>query len=95
MTAYAGANLTLVIYAAGDDSGQGATLNLSGASGGNTGSALTTSATSRQVSAGSGVAYNTFTGTVSGSGTLTFTANILSGQSFTDVNGFQLYLTAP
>ncbi len=95
LTAYAGANLTLVIYAAGDDSGQGATLNLSGASGGNTGSALTTSATSRQVSAGSGVAYNTFTGTVSGSGTLTFTANILSGQSFTDVNGFQLYLTAP
>ena len=95
MTAYAGANLTLVIYAAGDTSGQGATLNLSGASGGNTGSALTTSATSRQISAGSGVAYNTFTGTVGGSGTLTFTANIPSGQSFTTVNGFQLYLTAP
>jgi hypothetical protein len=95
LTAYAGANYTLVIYAAGDNSGQGATLNVtSGASGGNTGSTLSTTGTSRQVSAGSGVAYNTFTGTVNG-GTLTFTANILSGQSFTTVNGFQLYLTAP
>jgi hypothetical protein len=47
------------------------------------------------VSAGSGVAYDTFTGTVGGGGTLTFTANIPSGQSFTTVNGFQLYLTAP
>jgi hypothetical protein len=95
LTAYAGANYTLVVYAAGDDTGQGATLNVtSGASGGNTGSTLSTTATSRQVSAGSGVAYTTFTGTING-GTLTFTANILSGQSFTDVNGFQLYLTAP
>jgi cellulose 1,4-beta-cellobiosidase len=95
LTAYAGANYTLVIYAAGDNSGQGATLNVtSGASGGNTGSTLSTTATSRQVSAGAGVAYTTFTGTING-GTLTFTANILSGQSFTDVNGFQLYLTAP
>jgi hypothetical protein len=95
LTAYAGANYTLVIYAAGDNSGQGANLNVtSGASGGNTGSTLSTTATSRQVSAGAGVAYTTFTGTING-GTLTFTANILSGQSFTDVNGFQLYLTAP
>jgi hypothetical protein len=95
LTAYAGANLTLVIYAAGNSSGQGATLRLSGASGGNTGSALTTSATSRQVSAGAGVAYQTFTGSVGGSGTLTFTANFNSGQSFTTVNGFQIQLTAP
>jgi hypothetical protein len=95
LTAYAGANYTLVVYAAGDNSGQGATLNVtSGASGGNTGSTLSTTATSRQASAGSGVAYTTFTGTING-GTLTFTANILSGQSFTDVNGFQLYLSAP
>jgi hypothetical protein len=95
LAAYAGANYTLVVYAAGDNSGQGATLNVtSGASGGNTGSTLSTTATSRQASAGSGVAYTTFTGTING-GTLTFTANILSGQSFTDVNGFQLYLSAP
>jgi fibronectin type 3 domain-containing protein len=94
LTNYRGANVTLVVYAAGDDSGQGATLTLSGGTGGNSGSALSTTATSRQVSAGNGVAYQTYTGTLN-NGTLTITATELSGQSFTVVNGLQLYLTHP
>jgi hypothetical protein len=89
LTPWVGKSFTLVIYAAGNASGQGATLSLAGATGGNSGSALTTSATSRKISAGIGVAYQTFTGTLSG-GTLTFTGNLNSGQTFDIVNGFQL-----
>jgi len=93
LTAYNGYGFTLVIYGAGDTSGQGDTLNLTaGASGGNSGSTLTTSATSRQISAGNGVAYQTYTGTIN-AGTLTFTATGLT--TFAIVNGFQLQLTAP
>ena len=91
----AGSTLTLVVYAAGNNSGQGASLTLSGATGGNSGSTLSTSAASRQISAGNGVAYQTFTGTVASGGTLTLTATELGGQSFTAVNGFQLSLTHP
>jgi hypothetical protein len=94
LSAYAGSNFTLVVYAAGDDGGQGATLSLSGGTGGNASSTLSTSATSRQISQGNGVAYQTFTGTLSGSA-LTITAAPDSGQSFCAVNGFQLMLTAP
>jgi hypothetical protein len=94
LTSYRGANVTVVVYAAGDNSGQGASLSLSGATGGNSGSALSTTATSRQVSAGNGVAYQTYTGTLN-NGTLTINASVLSGQSFTVVNGIQIYLTHP
>ena len=91
---YRGANVSLVLYAAGDDSGQGATLSISGVIGGNTGSSLSTSATSRQLSEGTGVAYQTFTGTLN-EGILTINATELSGQNFTAVNGIQLYFSAP
>jgi hypothetical protein len=90
---YTNSAFTLVVYGAGDTSGQGATLQLTaGATGGNSGSTLTTTATSRQISAGLGVAYNTFTGFLTG-GTLTFTATKNSGQSYVIVNGFQLRLS--
>ncbi len=88
---YMNSSFTLVIYAAGDNSGQGGSLTVQGAAGGNTASTLTTIATSRQISAGLGVAYNTFTGILT-NGTLTFTSTELSGQAFTDINGFQLQL---
>jgi len=91
LTAYLNSSFTLVVYAAGDTSGQGASLNLTGATGGNTASTLTTSATSRQISAGVGVAYQTFTGTLT-AGTLSLVATENAGQSFAAVNGFQLQL---
>jgi hypothetical protein len=89
---YINSAFTLVIYAAGNAVGQGGSLTLTGAAGGNAVNTLTTTASSRQVSAGPGVAYNTYTGVLT-NGTLTFTSAILPGQSFTAVNGFQLQLS--
>jgi hypothetical protein len=91
LTPYVDCAFTLVIYGAGDTSGQGVSLQLTaGATGGNTASNLTTSATSRQLSAGIGVAYNTFTGILT-NGILTFVATN-NGSIYTIVNGFQLEL---
>ena len=94
LTSYLGANVTVVVYASGDNPGQGASLSMSGATGGNSGSTLSTTAASRHVSAGNGVAYQTYTGTLI-NGSLTIKATELSGQSFTVINGIQVYLTAP
>jgi F0F1-type ATP synthase membrane subunit c/vacuolar-type H+-ATPase subunit K len=94
MGTYRSADFTLVVYAAGDNPGQGASVSLaSGASGGNTGGALVVGGSSRSISAGSGVAYTTFTGTLTGNN-LTIVGAPLSGQSFTAINGFQLRLSA-
>ena len=91
---YVGENFQLVIYAAGNAAGQGSTLNiLSGASGGNTASTLTTSGTSRQVSQGSGVAYNTFSGILTNA-TLTFSVTNNGTTQYGPLNGFQLELYA-
>jgi hypothetical protein len=91
---YTNRAFTLVVYGAGDAVGQGVALRITGgATGGNTASNLTTSAASRQLSAGIGVAYNTFTGTLT-NGTLTFAATN-NGSIFTIVNGFQLQLVLP
>jgi beta-glucanase (GH16 family) len=92
LTEYTNSAFTLEVYAAGDNSGQGATLTLTGATGGNSSATLTTTATSRQISAGPGVAYQTFTGIIT-NGTLNLTAAINAGQSFTVINGFQLQLS--
>jgi len=96
LNAYINEPFTLVVYAAIGDANQGAKLTLSGATGGNTASTLTTTGASRsltnQVTGGIGVAYNTFTGTLT-SGTLTITAaNNLS--QYYGINGFQ-FLVAP
>jgi hypothetical protein len=91
---YTNCAFTLVVYGAGDTSGQGVALRMTGgATGGNTGSNLTTSATSRQLSAGIGAAYNTFTGTLTNSA-LTFVATN-NGSIYSIVNGFQLQLVPP
>jgi regulation of enolase protein 1 (concanavalin A-like superfamily) len=93
LSAYRSADFTLVVYAAGDTPGQGASVSLTGgASGGNTGSALVVTGSSRSLSAGPGVGYTTFTGTLTG-GTLSIVASPLSGQAFTCFNGFQLRLS--
>lgn len=90
---FEGSSFTLVIYAAGNGAGQGDNLTITaGATGGNTGSTLVTTAASRKVSAGLGVAYNTFTGTING-GTLTITATANGDTTYDAFNGFQLQLT--
>jgi beta-glucanase (GH16 family) len=93
LSPYANSLFTLVVYA-GTHGAQTETITLTGgAAGGNTGSALTTSSASRQLSAGAGVAYNTFTGVLTG-GTLTFqVAGGVPQNSRLLVNGFQLQLT--
>ncbi len=86
---YTNSPFTLVVYSAGNNSGQGGSLTLTGATGGNTAGVLNTSGTSRQISAGPGVAYNAFTGVLT-NGTLTLNCARLTGQQFTELNGLQL-----
>jgi hypothetical protein len=94
LTKYTNSSFTLVIFGAGDGVSQGVALRLTaGATDGNTASNLTTSAASRQISAGIGIAYQTFTGTLT-NGTLTFVATN-NGSIYTIVNGFQLQLVPP
>ena len=95
LTKYTNCPFTLVLFGAGDASGQGATFQIiAGATGGNTASNLITTATSRQISVGIGIAYQTFTGTLT-NGTLTFTAAKNAGQTYVIENGFQLQLVLP
>jgi len=92
---YTGCAFTLVVYASGNAKGQGDTLNLTAcATGGNSASILTTSGGSRQITVGSGVAYNTFTGILT-NGVFTFSATPGPGQTYAVVNGFQLQITTP
>jgi hypothetical protein len=92
---YTGCAFTLVVYASGNAKGQGDTLNLTaGATGGNSASTLTTSGGSRHITAGSGVAYNTFTGILT-NGVFTFSATPSPGQTFAVMNGFQLQIITP
>jgi hypothetical protein len=91
LSPYEGDIFTLIVYAAGDTIGQGATLNLTGVTGGDSTNTLTTTGSSRQLSLGNGGAYQTFTGTLT-NGTLGITASIPSGGSYAIVNGLQLQL---
>jgi hypothetical protein len=91
LTEYINSPFALVVHAVGNASGQGAMLHLTGATGGNSTKTLTTSASSRQISAGCGVAYQIFMGALT-NGTLTLTATENAGQQFTALNGFQLLL---
>ena len=92
LTLYTNSAFVLVVYAAGNQAGQGGILALNGATGGNTSRNLTTTAASRQISAGVGVAYNIFYGILT-NGTLTVTSTRTPGQAFTIMNGFQLELS--
>ncbi len=91
LNAYLNDAFTLVVYGSVGDPNQGDNLTLAGAAGGNAAATLTTTGASRQISAGNGVAYQTFTGMLT-NGTLTITcAN--NGNIYGGVNGFQLLFT--
>ncbi len=90
---YTNYGLTMVVYGAGDTAGQGTAFTLTGATGGNSSGPVTTSASSRKLSLGSGVAYNVFTGTLT-NGTLSLAATA-NGSAYTIVNGLQLQLVPP
>ena len=83
----------LVVYAAGDTAGQGGTISLATDSTFGTiiQSANTTGA-SRDLSAGAGVAYQTFSGTTSASGTVDF--EVANTSDWHALNGFQVQITA-
>jgi hypothetical protein len=83
---------TLVVYSAGDTAGQGGTISLATD---NTFATIlqtgTTTAASRDINDGAGVAYQTFSGTTSATGTIDFQiANTADWHSF---NGLQLQFT--
>jgi len=91
----AGDTFTLVIYGAGDQSGQGDIMTLSGdMTGGNTASTLDTSAIDRDITNGIGDAYNTFTGTIGASGEITIVLNpnttVDPNNTNSALDGFQL-----
>ena len=98
LTSFAGDTFTLVVYAGAPAA---ATENLAitgGYSSLTSATNLTTTSTSRQLSAGIGVAYNTFTGTIGASGNLTWNVS-QSGVGTYQVgdyyNGAQLELVTP
>jgi hypothetical protein len=84
---------SLAVYAAGDATGQGATISLATDSSFNTIlQTANTSAASRDISAGAGVAYQIFSGTTSASGTIDLEiANTSNWHAF---NGLQLEIAA-
>ena len=98
LSGYAGSTANLVVYA-GAPSAQTEQIAITGgASGGNSGSTLTTSSTSRSINAGAGVAYNNFTNCTLTGGNLVFTVNETGAAANANagyVNGFQLQIITP
>jgi len=92
LTPYLNSPFALVIYAAEDTVGEGATLTLTGATGGNATNTLATTGASRMISAGPGVAYQVFTGILT-NGTLQVSAGVLPSEVNSAINGFQLLLS--
>ena len=101
LTAYDGDSFTLAVYAVGNNPGEGNVITLSGASTA-TGS---TSGANRSIDSGPGVAYQEFTGTITGdtltiaAGSNTTYAGDFNGNGVSDgvteVNGFQLQIAVP
>ena len=89
LSRFTGNTFTLYIYAAGDANGQGSLITLGGTGVSDTGAAASTTAVSRKLSAGVGVAYQTFTGTITGD-SFTITEAKTTGASNGIFNGFQL-----
>ena len=96
LSAYTGDSFTLVVYGAGNNTGNGDLITLGGTS---TATGKTTGV-DRDITQGVGDAYQTFTGTVTGD-SLTITASpndTATGEDFQgpfdQVNGLQLQLTA-
>jgi hypothetical protein len=96
LSAYAGKTANLVVYAAAKNARSEEIKITGGASGGNSASTLTTSSTSRRISAGAGVAYNVFKNITLSGGNLVFTVDEPGAGGAQDsgfVNGFQLQVT--
>ena len=91
LSGFVGSTFTLYLYDAGNQSGQGSTITLSGTGVSDMGASANTTATSRKLSAGVGIAYQTFTGTITGN-SFTITEAITPGLSGSDgyFNGLQL-----
>ena len=81
---------SLVVYSAGDTAGQGGTISLASDSGfGTILQSAATTAASRDISAGQGVAYQTFSGTTSLTGTIDFQITTTTND-WHALNGLQL-----
>lgn len=90
----ASAAFNLVVYAAGDTAGQGATISLAtDSSFGTILQSAATTAASRDISAGQGTAYQVFSGATSASGTVDFEV-ATTVNDWHALNGLQLELTA-
>ncbi len=90
-----GYKLTIYIYAAGDASGQGSLITLGGTGISDTGATAVTTGANRKLSSGVGVAYQVFTGTITGS-SFTITQDKNPGQTGSNgfLNGLQLDVAA-
>jgi hypothetical protein len=100
----AGDDFTLVLYGAGlppvyhyygGTGYAGDSLTLTGGTGGNTGDTLTTTSGSADIADSKGIAYNTFTGVVGLTGSLTVTIAVDSGNAYSAFNGLQVEEDAP
>ena len=94
LSGFTGSTFTLYVYDAGDTNGQGSTITLGGTGISNTGASASTTAASRRLSAGVGVAYQVFTGTITGN-SFTITEAKTTGASNGIFNGLQLDIAAP
>ena len=92
----ANSSFQLVVYGAGNSSGQGDSFSYSGATGSWANGVSTTTGTSRDitVAGADGVNYVVFNGTTS-TGSFTITANHNSTNTYAMINGFQLETLAP
>jgi hypothetical protein len=82
----------LVVYSAGDTSGQGGTINLMDSSFSTILKTASTTGASRDITAGQGVAYQTFSGITSATGTVNFEVLTLGAEwsNWHALNGMQL-----
>ena len=98
LSGYAGSKASLVVYAGAPSARPEQIAITGGASGGNSGTTLTTSSASRSISAGAGVACQIFTNLTLTGSNLVFTVNETGsavGANAGYVNGFQLQVSAP
>jgi hypothetical protein len=98
LSGYIGDTANLVVYAGAYTPQTEQIAITGGASGGNSGSTLTTTSASRKLSDGVGVAYNVFTNITITASNLVFTVGNSTAANFSNagyVNGFQLQLITP
>lgn len=94
LSGFTGDTFTLYIYDAGDTNGQGSLITLGGTGVSDTGASASTTAANRKLSSGVGVAYQVFTGTITGN-SFTITEAKTTGGSNGIFNGLQLDIAVP